>query len=110
MKPDLKYLQLFENRLSSLRRLADLGLIDMPDKIRDYLAGPMTGDLDLIGADLRELPAGLRVGGNLWLSYSSVESLPPGLRVGGDLWLNRTPIKELPPDLQVGGNIIGFEG
>jgi hypothetical protein len=112
MKRNLKYLQLFENRSKSLKRLVELGLEDknLPQEIRDYLAGPGTDDLDLRGTEIRELPAGLEVGGSLALSYTRIKSLPAGLRIGGSLYLNGTRIKELPADLQVGGKIHGFKG
>lgn len=107
----MKHLQLFEDRLESLKRLVNLGLADnLPQEIRDYLAGPGTDDLDLRGTEIRELPAGLEVGGSLALSYTRIKSLPAGLRVGRDLYLNGTRIKELPADLQVGGKIHGFKG
>ena len=64
----MKYIKLFEDRLESLRKLAALGLVDWPQELVDYINGPMTDDLDLM--------------------YTGVETLPAGLVVGGDLYLN----------------------
>lgn len=63
------------------------------------------GDLDLGGVELTHLPAGLKVGGNLYLSFSKITQLPTGLEVGGNLKLHNTPITQLPEGLKVGGNL-----
>jgi hypothetical protein len=105
MKP-LKYIKLFEDRLESLRKLVELGLVDQDmQKVIDYMSGPMTGHLVLSGSSIKSLPDGLVVGSDLWLEHSSIESLPDGLRVGGYLDLSNTPIKSLPKGLEVGGNL-----
>jgi len=53
--------------------------------------------------NLKSLPDGLKVEGDLYLDNTSIQSLPPGLEVGGALYLKGTPIQSLPPDLEVGG-------
>lgn len=126
----MKYLQLFEDRLESLKKLAELGLVDRDTlKVLDYMAGPMTGSLDLEDSALETLPDGLVVGGNLFLNGSQIRTLPDGLviagdldleetrletlparlRVGKDLFLSQSSIKSLPDDLTVGGKIYGFK-
>ena len=52
---------------------------------------------------LEELPAGLTVGGSLYLSRTPIEKLPEGLTVGGYLNLSDTQIEKLPEGLTVGG-------
>jgi uncharacterized protein (TIGR02996 family) len=61
--------------------------------------------LDLSGTDVTELPADLKVGGNLYLTRTGVTELPDGLEVGGDLNLSRTDITELPANLKVGRDL-----
>ena len=84
------------------------------------------GGLFLEHSDIPYLPEGLKIGGNLNLSYtpklkslpsdldvkgdiylegSIIESLPEGLKVGGDLDLTYTDIKSLPKGLEVGGDL-----
>ena len=84
------------------------------------------GGLFLQHSDIPYLPEGLKIGGNLNLSYtpklkslpsdldvkgdiylegSIIESLPEGLKVGGDLDLTYTDIKSLPKGLEVGGDL-----
>ena len=58
-----------------------------------------------IGGDLRcssisELSEGLKVGGNLNLSYSKIKSLPEDIKVGADLLLGGTQIAKLPNSLR----------
>jgi hypothetical protein len=100
-----KYVQLFEDRLESLRKLAELGLTDWPQELVDYINGPMTGDLILNQSTIESLPAGLRVGGYLDLSWSSIKTLPADLIVVGDLNLSGSLITELPARLRVGGSL-----
>jgi hypothetical protein len=64
------------------------------------------GDLILIDARATSLPAGLKVGGRLDLSYSSIKELPIDLEVGKDLILRGTSITSLPEGLKVGGNFV----
>ena len=86
----------------------------------------VNGDLSLSGTSIKELPEGLKVGGNLRLAACtslkelpqdlevggnlnlngcrSLEKLPKGLKAGRGLWLNGCrSLKELPEGLQVGG-------
>jgi len=49
------------------------------------------------------------VGGSLLLFGAPIKSLPAGLRVGGSLYLSST-INSLPEDLQVGQRILNFSG
>ena len=84
------------------------------------------GGLFLEHSNIASLPEGLKIGGNLNLSYtfklkslpsdldvkgdiylegSKIESLPEGLKVGGDLDLTYTDIKSLPKGLEVGGDL-----
>lgn len=93
LKSNLKYLQLFEDRVESLKKLHDLGLAD---------------SIDLSGSDIEELPAGLTmVRGSLILrGCTKLESLPDGLRVGGSLYLEDcTELRSLPEGLEVGGSL-----
>ena len=69
------------------------------------------GNLDLTECgDLVHLPEGLTVEGNLIISDSDccmrLEDLPAGLKVGGDLVLDGCEeVHELPADLEVGGKL-----
>ena len=84
------------------------------------------GGLFLEHSDIPYLPEGLKIGGNLNLSYtpklkslpsdldvkgdiylegSNIASLPEGLKVGGDLDLLDTQVELLPKGLQVGGTL-----
>ena len=84
------------------------------------------GGLFLEHSDIPYLPEGLKIGGNLNLSYtpklkslpsdldvkgdiyldsSNIASLPEGLKVGGDLDLSDTQVELLPKGLQVGGTL-----
>ena len=84
------------------------------------------GGLFLQHSDIPYLPEGLKIGGNLNLSYtpklkslpsdldikgdiylegSNIASLPEGLKVGGDLDLAYTKITSLPKGLEVGGDL-----
>ena len=84
------------------------------------------GGLFLEHSNIASLPEGLKIGGNLNLSYtpklkslpsdldvkgdiylegSKIESLPEGLKVGGDLDLTYTDIKSLPKGLEVVGDL-----
>ena len=84
------------------------------------------GGLFLAHSDIPYLPKGLKIGGNLNLSYtpklkslpsdldvkgdiylegSNIASLPEGLKVGGDLDLSDTQVELLPKGLQVGGTL-----
>ena len=84
------------------------------------------GGLFLQHSDIPYLPEGLKIGGNLNLSYtpklkslpsdldikgdiylegSNIASLPEGLKVGGDLDLSDTQVESLPKGLQVGGTL-----
>ena len=65
------------------------------------------GDLDLSYSEkLNSLPKGLKVGGYLNLFYSKITSLPEGLKVGGDLTLTFCDnITSLPESLYVDGNL-----
>ena len=54
---------------------------------------------------LKSLPSDLDVKGDIYLEGSIIESLPEGLKVGGDLDLTYTDIKSLPKGLEVGGDL-----
>lgn len=62
-----------------------------------------TGDLDLSGTDIEELPENFKVSGNLNLSNClRFRKIPKGLRVlQGDLILSNTAIRIIPEKLQV---------
>ena len=106
MNPNLKYLQLFEDKFKSLKTLSRFGLLpDMPKEIRDYLAGPGTGDLDLTFTGIREIPEGFRIGGSLNLIGSRIKRLPDGPEIGGDLDLSSSGMEESPSDIKIGGNL-----
>jgi len=57
-------------------------------------------------SDLR-LPAGLRVGGELWLDTSSLHALPAGLVVAGSLWIRHCGSWDglIPADARVKGRV-----
>ena len=64
------------------------------------------GRLYLFDSKITTLPEGLKVGGDLDLSYSEkLNSLPKGLKVGGELNLFYTKITSLPEGLKVGGSL-----
>ena len=109
MKP-LKYVQLFEDRLESLKRLAGLGLLDETLlKIIDYIESGSEGNLSLRYLEgLTALPAELkRVGG--WLDLqgcTNLQSLPDGLRVEGVLDIRDCRgLQSLPSGLRVEGEL-----
>ena len=54
---------------------------------------------------LKSLPSDLDVKGNIYLEGSNITSLPEDLQVGGDLDLSDTQVKLLPKGLQVGGDL-----
>jgi hypothetical protein len=54
---------------------------------------------------LKSLPSDLDVKGNIYLEGSNIASLPEGLKVGGDLDLAYTKITSLPKGLEVGGDL-----
>jgi hypothetical protein len=62
------------------------------------------GDLKLF--NITSLPEGLKVKGDLDLSYSKIKSLPEGLEVVDNLFLHHSKIKSLPKGLKVWGDII----
>lgn len=64
------------------------------------------GDMDLSRIQLEKLPNGLKVGGNLRLDNPPFGFLPTGLKVGGDLAINKGLIESLPEGLDVGGNLV----
>ena len=61
--------------------------------------------IELVDTDITSLPAGLQVGGDLYLKGTSITSLPAGLQIGRDLYLMDTKITSLPADLKVGGSL-----
>jgi hypothetical protein len=66
----------------------------------------VVGDLNLsYTPKLKSLPSDLDVKGDIYLEGSIIESLPEGLKVGGDLDLTYTDIKSLPKGLEVGGDL-----
>jgi len=130
----LKYLQLFETRMTNAVQLAKLGLVDEDTaKVYKYLEEVndperfsgwlnlnledypheslppelvhVKGELNLIDAKIKSLPDGFKVDGDLSLHGSSIEALPKGLEVGRDLHLDDTGISFLPDDLKVGGSL-----
>lgn len=85
----------------------DLTLIGCPrlQRLPDVLH--VQGDLKLTGLPLEELPATLKVDGNLILECClELTSLPSKLEVGKNLIIRKCPITELPGDLRVGGNLV----
>ena len=54
---------------------------------------------------LKSLPSDLDVKGDIYLEGSNIASLPEGLEVGGDLDLAYTKITSLPKGLEVGGDL-----
>lgn len=64
-------------------------------------------ELILAGTSLHSLPDNLIVMGNLDLRYTPISELPAGLKIGGNLYLNKTEIeaKDLPKDLCIDGSI-----
>ena len=93
-----------ETEFKVLKSLHKLGLVDYSELIvHKYIISGSTGDLDLQGTQITELPADLTVNGNLYLQGTPITSLPAGLTVNGNLYLEGTPIQSLPSDLKVGG-------
>lgn len=67
-------------------------------------------DISLSGCkNLKSLPDGLMVNGDLDLSETSIRELPKGLIVKGDLVLTDTAVSSLPEDLIVGGSVVAVE-
>ena len=64
------------------------------------------GGLFLQHSDIPYLPEGLKIGGNLNLSYTpKLKSLPSDLDVKGDIYLEGSNIASLPEGLKVGGEL-----
>ena len=82
------------------------------ENIKSLPAGlQVGGDLEISSTGITSLPAGLKVGGHLHLFNTNIKSLPAGLQVGGDLSITDSfGIKSLTDDLRVGGYIYGFSG
>ena len=74
-------------------------------QVQDYIKNGSEGDLNLHNTPITSLPAGLKVGWNLYLINTPIKSLPAGLTVGGSLYLINTPITSLPAGLKVGGDL-----
>jgi len=67
-------------------------------------------NLALIGCDIRELPAGLRVLGDLIIRRCpNLRALPPGLIVNGGLEARFSSFETLPSDVQI-GTYVDLEG
>lgn len=68
-----KYIKLFEDHISNLARLAQLGLTDWPQVLIDYLDGLVVGgDLYLQGTGIKTLPASARVGGKIFYTHKII--------------------------------------
>ena len=64
------------------------------------------GGLFLHHSDIPYLPEGLKIGGNLNLSYTpKLKTLPSDLDVKGDIYLEGSKITSLPEGLKVGGDL-----
>jgi hypothetical protein len=62
--------------------------------------------LFLAHSNITYLPEGLKISGNLNISYTpKLKSLPSDLDVKGDIYLEGSNITSLPEDLQVGGDL-----
>ena len=107
----LKYVQLFEDRLESLKKLLQLGLVDDATaallKAIDWMEAGSVGSLDLSESDIGSLPDGLQVEGSLFLrGCTRLVSLPAGLEVGRSLYLEGcTGLTSLPDGLEVGHSL-----
>ena len=67
-------------------------------------------DISLSGCkNLKSLPDGLMVNGDLDLSETSIRNLPKGLIIKGDLVLTDSAVSSLPEDLIVGGSVVAAE-
>lgn len=63
-------------------------------------------DLEAFSSNIEMLPRNVRIGGNICLGdCKNLKSLPDGLIVNGDLDLSESGLTELPDRLIVGGNI-----
>ena len=85
------------------------GLLDL----RDTNIGELPPDLEfggslyLLRTPIEKLPNNFTVNGDLYLdSCKNLKSLPSGLNVKGDLDLRNTNITELPPDLEVEDTLV----
>jgi hypothetical protein len=67
------------------------------------------GDLHIIHTSVQELPAGLRVDGDVRADRSILRSIGRDVLVGGHLNLAGCPISEIPDDIKV-GNGLNLEG
>lgn len=71
---------------------------------REWLESP-EGHLK-VRRNTRHLPEGLKVGGDLILSYSRVGELPVNLDVGGTLDIQHTSISEIPSSTRIGKSLL----
>lgn len=66
----------------------------------------INGELNLSGIQMKSLPAGIKVEGNVFIGGGSViESLPPDLQVGGTLSIAGSSIVGIPPGFSTNGNV-----
>jgi len=86
-----------------LKVRSDLILMRTPiEKLPNNLT--VNGRLDLEGCkNLKSLPSGLKVAGDLDLIDTNITELPLDLKVGGNIYLQRIPIEKLPNNLTVNG-------
>ncbi len=71
----------------------------------------MNGSLWLDGCkNLKSLPNGLKVKGDLDLRDTNITSLPSDLEVEGDLYLYRTPIADIYTEEQIRKMVPGVKG
>lgn len=105
------------DKVHGLRRFGRLGehglgkingrLMTVEEIIGALAAGPVDGDVELIGSDITTLPPGTSVSGSLWLNLcKSLTHLPNGLKVGKDLNLyGCNSLAHLPDGLSVGARL-----
>ena len=102
----IKLFQFIESRYSKYRMPLRVKILNFPNTLtkKDLI---VNGDLDLggSGTTITEIPAGLRVSGDLILNAAPITKLPADLWVGKNLELIRTAITELPVGLHVGRDL-----
>lgn len=66
------------------------------------------GEIDMLFSKITHIPTGLSVG-SIMAKYSKIKTIGAGVKVTGNLDLYMCPVNELPSDLEVGGELdIGY--
>lgn len=102
---------LYLNEIETLPPDLEANALDIPHGEIGYLPNNFTINkylnLDYSHIESGRLPAGLRIGGNLYIRFTNISFLPPDLYVDKSIYLTGSRrIKEIPESVHIGDNII----